>query len=114
MSIPSLSPDDLVVRAPQPHWFRWAIGQPKHPRCGTVEGCPIHYLLWPAAPQAPQKRGLLLVHGGGAHANWWSFIAPYFSDDFTVAAIDLSGMGDSGRREEYSSEQRGRELRAVI
>ncbi|HEX7743287.1 MAG TPA: alpha/beta hydrolase [Sphingobium sp.] len=79
----------------------------------TVEGCPIHYLFWPGG-QAKAGRGLLFVHGGGAHANWWSFIAPYFMRDFRVAAIDLSGMGDSGRRESYSSELRAAEMRAVI
>lgn len=114
MSVPSLSPGDLEVRSPQPEWFRWAIGQPKESRFVTVENCPIHYLLWPAARNAPRERGVLLVHGGGAHAHWWSFIAPYFTRDFRVAAIDLSGMGDSGRRENYGSELRAEEMRAVI
>src|SRR6185369_16059346 len=114
MSFPSLSPDDLEVRAAQPEWFRWAIAQPKQSRFVTVAGCPIHYLLWPAAPEASRKRGILFVHGGGAHAHWWSFIAPYFTRDFRVAAIDLSGMGDSGRRREYGSELRAEEMRAVI
>jgi pimeloyl-ACP methyl ester carboxylesterase len=50
------------------------------------------------------KPGLLLVHGNGAHAYWWSFVAPYFSEFFNVAAMDLSGMGQSGRRERYSME----------
>jgi pimeloyl-ACP methyl ester carboxylesterase len=27
------------------------------------------------------------------HSHWWSYIAPYFTRDFRVAAIDLSGMG---------------------
>lgn len=118
MSIPVLSADDLRVRSPQPDWFRWALDQPRTDHFVTVEGCPIHYLLWQAAPpqgaEAPHKRGILLVHGGGAHAHWWSFIAPYFARDFKVAAMDLSGMGDSGRRASYSSEQRAEEMRAVI
>ncbi len=79
-----------------------------------VAGCPIHYLLWAADGSAATGRGLLFVHGGGAHANWWSFIAPYFTRYFRVAAIDLSGMGDSGRRETYSSELRALEMRGVI
>jgi pimeloyl-ACP methyl ester carboxylesterase len=39
-------------------------------------------------------------------SHWWSYIAPYFTRDFRVAAIDLSGMGDSGRRASYNSELR--------
>jgi pimeloyl-ACP methyl ester carboxylesterase len=68
-----------------------------------VDDCAIHYLFWPAEAASAINRGLLFVHGGGAHANWWSFIAPYFTRSFKVAAIDLSGMGD-----------RAAEMRAVI
>ncbi len=79
-----------------------------------VGDCPIHYLLWPGDDETADRRGLLLVHGGGAHAHWWSFIAPYLARDFRVAAIDLSGMGDSGRRADYSAELRAAEIGAVI
>jgi len=109
-----ISSDHLVVQPPAPDWFRHAIAVPKQSRSVTVEGCPIHYFLWPAEPAATRQRGLLFVHGGGAHANWWSFITPYFTRDYRVAAIDLSGMGDSGRRETYTSELRAKEMRAVI
>jgi pimeloyl-ACP methyl ester carboxylesterase len=105
---------ELEVRAPAPAWFRWAISRPKQSRRVVVQGCPIHYLYWPAELASGNGRGLLFVHGGGAHANWWTFIAPYFTRYFRVAAIDLSGMGDSGRREAYSSEIRAAEMRAVI
>jgi pimeloyl-ACP methyl ester carboxylesterase len=64
--------------------------------------------------EGAKKAGLLFVHGGGAHANWWRFIAPFFSHDRPVAAMDLSGMGDSGRRQKYSSARRANEMRAVI
>jgi pimeloyl-ACP methyl ester carboxylesterase len=77
-------------------------------------GCRIHYLLWARAPGRPGARGLLFVHGGGAHSHWWSYIAPYFTRDFRVAAIDLSGMGDSAWRAHYNSELRAEEIRAVI
>jgi pimeloyl-ACP methyl ester carboxylesterase len=108
------SADHLQVRAPAPDWFRWAISQPRQSRRVNVDGCAIHYLLWEAEPATSFGRGLLFVHGGGAHANWWTFIAPYFMRHFRVAAIDLSGMGDSGRRDSYSSELRAAEMRAVI
>ena len=110
MSVPA---EYLQVRAPAPEWFRWAISQPREQRFVTVDGCPIHYLLW--AEEKPLRgRGLLFVHGGGAHAYWWAFIAPYFMRHYRVAAIDLSGMGDSGRRGSYGSEIRAAEMRAVI
>jgi pimeloyl-ACP methyl ester carboxylesterase len=111
---PSIPADLLALRSPAPDWFREAISTPKQSRVVAVEGCPVHYFLWPADPAAKRRRGLLFVHGGGAHANWWSFITPYFQRHFRVAAIDLSGMGDSGRRESYSAELRAREMRAVI
>ena len=87
---------------------------PGQSRFVTVADCPIHYLLWPARAGGACERGLLFVHGGGAHAHWWSFIAPYFTRDFRVAAIDLSGMGDSGRRATTARSFAPQEMRAVI
>ncbi len=109
-----IPPENLEVRAAAPAWFRWAIDQPHTAHSVEVDGCDINYLLWPGADETANRRGILLVHGGGAHANWWSFIAPYFTRDFRVAAIDLSGMGDSGRRQSYSAELRAREMAGVI
>jgi pimeloyl-ACP methyl ester carboxylesterase len=105
---------NLEVRAPAPEWFRWATSRPKQSRRVVVDDCAIHYLFWPAELTTAIHRGLLFVHGGGAHANWWSFIAPYFTRYFRVAAIDLSGMGDSGRRQSYGSDIRAAEMRGVI
>src|SRR5262249_39146197 len=85
---------------PAPQWFRAAVAVPAESHFVEVLGTPIHYLRWgdPASP------GLLLVHGNGAHARWWSFVAPFLARDFNVAAMDLSGMGDSGHRENYAME----------
>lgn len=109
----STHPADQLTN-PSPDWFRWALDHRPEDRWFEVEGANVHYLLWPATEEATPGRGLLLVHGGGAHAHWWSFIAPYFLRDFRVAAIDLSGMGDSDRRDDYSAELRAAEMRAVI
>jgi len=79
---------------PAPDWFRRAVARQPESHFVPVVGVPIHYLRWGAREQP----GPLLVHGNAAHAHWWSFIAPFFADDFNVAAIDLSGMGDSGWR----------------
>src|SRR6202049_2089484 len=106
--------DLLTIRAPAPDWFRWAISRPGQSQFVMVAGCRIHYLHWAREPARPGERGLLFVHGGGAHSHWWSYVAPYFTRDFRVAAIDLSGMGDSDWRAHYTSELRAEEIRAVI
>lgn len=92
-----------------PDWFKRAVSTPRVDRVVEVDGCPIHYLRWGDIA----KPGLLLAHGSGAHAHWWDFIAPYFTDHNCVAAIDLSGMGDSGHRPSYSSELFAKELISV-
>lgn len=56
---------------------------------------------------------LLLVHGYLAHAHWWDFVAPCFAEDYHVLAMDLGGMGDSGRRDSYSVQQFVAEIAAV-
>lgn len=66
-----------------------------------VHGAQIETLVWGPAG-AP---GLLLLHGNGAHAEWFSFIAPLLADRYRVVAPSLSGMGHSGRREAYSVAQ---------
>ena len=93
-----------------PRWFTGALAQAPEDRTVEVDGCPIRYLHWgdPALP------GLVLVHGGAAHAHWWSFIGPQLTRHYSVAAIDLSGHGDSGRRREgYSRELWAEEVLAV-
>ena len=101
-----------------PDWFRRAIAYPAQSRLLEVAGCRIHYLAWfdPDADGAhqPARPGLLLIHGGGAHANWWRFIAPFFAASHRVCAIDLSGMGDSGARETYAPDTWTAEIDAVL
>lgn len=92
-----------------PAWFQHAVLVPREDRVVEVEGCSIHYLRW----GDPAKPGMLLVHGSGAHAHWWDFIAPYFTKHNCVAAIDLSGMGDSDHRKSYSPEIFAREIISV-
>ena len=101
--------DAQSSQAAAPRWFRDALAAPYEDRIVEVEGCPIHYLHW----GDPSKPGLLLVHGGAAHAHWWSFLAPQLTHQYHVVAIDMSGHGDSGRREEYPREVWAREAMAV-
>ncbi len=83
-----------------PGWFVEALGVPEDDVTFVVDGCPIHVLT----SGRPGRRGLVFVHGGGAHARWWTHVATRFSDDFRVACVDLSGHGDSGHRDRYSLE----------
>ncbi|MBX3530335.1 MAG: alpha/beta hydrolase [Rhizobiaceae bacterium] len=82
---------------PAPDWYHTTIAEA--PERGTipVHGVDIELLTW-GEVGAPV---LLFLHGKGAHADWWSFIAPFFSRRFRVAAISWSGMGRSGWREAY-------------
>lgn len=106
-----LAPGDIVgpdIEAAPP-WFDWAIAQPKESRSATRDGCALHYLRWGDT----SKPGLMLVHGNGAHAEWWSFVAPLLSDTHCVVAVDLAGMGDSGTRPAYNMAMLGEDLIAV-
>ncbi len=99
----------LRTDEPTPKWFRDAIATPYEERTTEVRGCRVHYLRW-GAPRLP---GVVLVHGGAAHAHWWSFIAPLLTRDCQVVALDLSGHGDSGRRSEYPRDIWVEEVMAV-
>ncbi len=93
----------------RPAWFDRAIASERNDATVNVDGCDIHYATW-GDPGLP---GIVLVHGSNANLEWWRFVAPFLSDQFHVAAIDLSGNGDSGWREKYSGELFAREIMAV-
>ena len=92
-----------------PGWFERALAVPRTSAFVDVEGTAIHHLRW----GEPGRPGLVFVHGGAAHAHWWSHVAPLFADDYRIAALDLSGHGDSGPRAEYGAERWAEEILAV-
>lgn len=92
-----------------PDWFHTALAAPRRSRVIDVGGTDIHFLDW----GEPGPPGVVFVHGGAAHAHWWSFIAPWFTTGWHPVALDLSGHGDSGRRSRYSHEQWAAEVLAV-
>jgi pimeloyl-ACP methyl ester carboxylesterase len=94
---------------PQPRWFVDALA--RQPECAwpVVQGARIETLAW-GERGAP---GLLLLHGKMAHARWWSFIAPWFSDTHRVVALSFSGMGGSDWRAAYSAQTMADEAMAV-
>ena len=92
-----------------PGWFSRAIAVEPESRYVEVAGTKVHYLRWGDRT----RPGLLLVHGNGAHARWWSFVAPFLAREYSVAAIDVTGMGDSGWRDKYTIETFAEEQIAV-
>lgn len=95
---------------PAPAWFEAAVAQTPERSALAVEGANIELLTWGQVG----KPGLLFLHGNGAHADWWSFIAPFFANDWRVAAISWSGMGGSDWRSAYSAELFATEIFAAV
>ncbi|MCB1031256.1 MAG: alpha/beta hydrolase [Acidimicrobiales bacterium] len=100
---------DSLISDDAPGWFKRALHIPFSDEFIDVDGTRIHYLAWGER----SRRGLVFVHGGAAHAHWWTHIAARFSDQYRVVAIDLSGHGDSEHRSEYSLEHWAKEVVAV-
>jgi pimeloyl-ACP methyl ester carboxylesterase len=90
-------------------WFRRALAVPCTDTWVDVAGASIHALAW----GDPGRRGLVFVHGGGAHAHWWTHVAATFASEYRVLAVDLSGHGDSDHRGDYDLEQWTDEVMAV-
>ena len=88
--------------------------QPAPSASGFVEagGLRLHYLDYGIAG----RPAMLFVHGGGAHAHWFDFVARDFSADYHVRALDLRGHGDSAWAEppEYSYELFASDLAEVV
>jgi pimeloyl-ACP methyl ester carboxylesterase len=93
-----------------PEWFTEAIAVTPREGHVVVAGCKIRYLVWGDL----RLPGIVLIHGGAAHAHWWSFLAPLLTNRYSVAALDLSGHGESGHRESYPRRIWADEVSAVI
>lgn len=87
-----------AARPDAPEWFRGALAAAPERSFTEVAGARIETLAWGERG----RPGLLLLHGNGAHADWWSFLAPFFAGEHRVAALSWSGMGGSDRRERYA------------
>lgn len=92
-----------------PGWFWRAVETESEPGTVEVDECDVAYRVWAGAG----KRSLLLIHGMNAHSRWWDFIAPQLLDEYRVAAMDLTGMGDSDYRYGYDAETYAQEIVAV-
>ena len=75
-------------------------------------GLRLHYLDYGAAG----RPAMLCLHGGAAHAHWFDFVAPGFSADHHVRALDLRGHGDSAWAQPpaYTYERYASDLAEVV
>jgi len=96
-------------KPPAPDWFSRALARAPERGFTEVEGAQIELLTWGTRG----KPGLVFLHGGGAHADWWSFIAPFFADDYRIVASSFTGMGRSSSRAVYTYQQFVREAYAA-
>ena len=93
-----------------PAWVTHAIQTPAISRTVQVRGASIHYRVW--NPEA--RRVVLFVHGAAANARWWDHIAPFVARGLRAVAIDLSGHGQSGWRDDYAMADWAHEIAGVI
>ncbi|HIG42771.1 MAG: alpha/beta hydrolase [bacterium] len=82
-----------------PAWFTDFVSKKRLDHFIDIDQGRIHYQSWGES----NKPGLLFVHGHAAHSHWWDFIAPAFLHQYHVAAMDMSGYGDSDHRNQYSA-----------
>ena len=90
-------------------WFNESLLSTPTENFVEVEGAKIHYLTWGDT----KNPGLFFIHGFSANAHWWDFVAPAFTENYCIVAIDLSGSGDSDHRESYSQEMYAKEIKSV-
>ncbi len=60
-------------RVAGPAWFEQTVAVAPEIAYVDAAGARIRSLRWGQR----NRPGLLLVHGNAAHAEWWSFIAPF-------------------------------------
>jgi pimeloyl-ACP methyl ester carboxylesterase len=95
---------------PQSAWLAGELA--KEPERSTIHsnGSNIELMVW-GEVGAP---GVMLLHGMGAHAEWWRFIAPALATQYRVAAISWPGMGRSQWRERYELPAFARDIMAGV
>lgn len=98
------------VKPEAPAWFDAALARTPERSRIEVDGAGIEVLAWGRRGDP----GLLLFHGNGAHADWWSPSAPFFAaDGYRVVALSWAGMGGSDWRPTYSAASFTREAVAA-
>jgi pimeloyl-ACP methyl ester carboxylesterase len=95
------------LKPPAPAWFERVVTDEPERDFVEVEGARVETLAWGERG----KPGLLLLHGGAAHADWWSFTGPFFASERRVVAPSFTGMGRSDWRPAYDFRQFVREAK---
>ncbi|CAN5122212.1 alpha/beta hydrolase [soil metagenome] len=99
-----------AVTESAPPWFRAALADHAQVGSTSVGGANIAWRAWGDETAS----GVVLIHGGAAHARWWDHVAPLLVEARRrVVAIDLSGHGDSDHRGQYDIEAWSDEVAAV-
>ena len=73
-----------------PQWFKDSIANNPEICSVKVKGTKIVYNTW----GDKENPGLIFVHGGMAHAEWWNFIGPYFARTHRVCLLYTSDAAD--------------------
>ncbi len=81
-------------KPPAPAWFERVVAIEPERTFVAIDGAQVETLAWGERG----KPGLIFLHGGAAHGDWWSFIAPFFARERRVVAPSFSGMGRSDWR----------------
>ena len=92
-----------------PDWFWSAVETESTENTVEVDECDVFYREW----KGTGTKDLLLIHGMYAHSRWWDFIAPQLQNDYRIVGLDLTGMGDSDFRYEYSGSTYVEEILSV-
>lgn len=80
-----------------PNWIGQALRVPCERLNHQIDGVEIECLAWGRRGDP----GVILLHGFGAAADWWSFVAPFLAQGRRIVAPSFSGCGGSGWRESY-------------
>lgn len=78
----------------------------------TLPHVTLHYLDYGGTG----TQALVMLHGGGANAHWFDFVAPVLTSYCRVLALDLRGHGDSSPAEPpvYTYDAYMEDIRAVL
>ena len=79
-------------KPPAPAWFERVVAIEPERSFVAVDGARVETLAWGERG----KPGLIFLHGGAAHADWWSFIAPFFARERRVVAPIIHRHGALG------------------
>ena len=94
-----------------PAWALAALDDAPERSKVVVAGAALEVLSWGKLGDP----GVLLLHGNGASADWWSFLAPLLAKSgYRVIALSFSGMGGSQWRDSYRMDTFISEILAIV